>query len=91
MGQPGQRLPSRLPRNTLEERSLKRLLEWKSPEKKDLICKGSLAEGEAHYFTAVIYQSSDRVFNKIQRLVLSCKLIGKTSQRTYTLARNGHH
>jgi hypothetical protein len=32
-----------------------------SPEKLDLSCKGSLAEGEAHFFTALIYQSSDRV------------------------------
>jgi hypothetical protein len=30
---------------------------------KDLSCKGSLAEGEAHYFTGVIYQNSDRVVN----------------------------
>jgi hypothetical protein len=30
---------------------------------KDFSCKGSLAEGEAHYFTGVIYQSSDRVVN----------------------------
>jgi len=30
---------------------------------KDLSCKGSLAEGEAHYFTGVMYQSSDRVVN----------------------------
>ena len=27
-------------------------------------CKGSLAEGEAHFFTRVMYQSSDRVVNK---------------------------
>jgi predicted HTH domain antitoxin len=31
---------------------------------KDLSWKGSLAEGEAHYFTGVMYQSSDRVVNR---------------------------
>jgi hypothetical protein len=31
---------------------------------KDLRCKGSLAEGEAHYFTGVMYQSSDGLVNK---------------------------
>jgi hypothetical protein len=34
-----------------------------SPEKKDLSCKGSLAEGEAHYFTEIMYQSRDWVVN----------------------------
>jgi len=36
---------------------------WNSPEKLDLSCKGSLAEGEAHYFTVLMYQNSDRVVN----------------------------
>jgi hypothetical protein len=35
-----------------------------SSELKDLSCKGSLAEGEANYFTWVMYQSSDRVVNR---------------------------
>jgi hypothetical protein len=35
-----------------------------SSELKDLSCKGSLAVGEAHYFTGVMYQSRDRVVNK---------------------------
>ncbi len=30
---------------------------------KDLRCKGSLAEGEAHYSTGLMYQSSDLVVN----------------------------
>ncbi len=38
---------------------------WKSPpEWKDLSCKGSLAESEAHYFTGVMYQSSDLDVNR---------------------------
>jgi hypothetical protein len=43
---------------------------------KDLSCKGSLAEGEAHYSIKIVYQSSDRVVNR--------KLLRKTPhpQRT---------
>ena len=36
----------------------------KSPERLDLSCKGSLAEGEAHYFTGLMYQSSDGTVNR---------------------------
>jgi hypothetical protein len=45
---------------------------------KDLSCKGNLAEGEAHYFTGVMYQSSDGVVNrnfkeKSRALAKTCK------------------
>ncbi len=36
---------------------------WEVSRELDLSCKGSLAEGEAHYFTRVMYQSRDRVVN----------------------------
>jgi len=35
-----------------------------SSELKDLSCKGSLAKGEAHYVTRVMYQNSDRIVNQ---------------------------
>ncbi len=38
---------------------------------KDLSCKGSLAEGEAHFCTGLIYQSSDRVVNGNLRRMLT--------------------
>ncbi len=41
-----------------------RFVDIEISRKLDLSCKGSLAEGEAHYFTGVMYQSSDLVVNR---------------------------
>jgi hypothetical protein len=53
---------------------------------KDLSCRGSLAEGEAHYFTGVMYQSRDRVVNNNllgTKLIPRCRDDGSFLQETF--------